>query len=32
MDRLMVLECILAQMAIVTKDLGRQICQMDVER
>lgn len=32
MDKLVVLECILAQMAIVTKDLGRQICQTEVER
>ena len=32
MDKLVVLESILAQMAIVTKDLGRQICQTEVER
>lgn len=32
MDRLMVLEFILALTAIVMKDLGRPICQMDAER
>lgn len=32
MDKLMVLEFILALMAIATKDLGRPTCQMGVER